>query len=107
MRISDWSSDVCSSDLDREGRGRELVAVVAHEGGTLVFGVEVVAEFGVVVHDRGSGEVGNHNLSGGHRDSLSSGGRLLALSLYENLTTFPALSTRRLYRFHARRPPLM
>src|SRR3546814_15967655 len=70
MRISDWSSDVCSSDLDREGRGRELVAVVAHEGGTLVFGVEVVAEFGVVVHDRGSGEVGNHNLSGGDRKSV-------------------------------------
>src|SRR3546814_8166295 len=35
MRISDWSSDVCSSDLDAEQRGREL----AWPGEDLVGGV--------------------------------------------------------------------
>src|SRR3546814_4003871 len=35
MRISDWSSDVCSSDLGRAGRGRLPAAAgrVAHGGG--------------------------------------------------------------------------
>src|SRR3546814_1628534 len=36
MRISDWSSDVCSSDLGRKGRcqqiARELVLAVLHAG---------------------------------------------------------------------------
>src|SRR3546814_8360284 len=30
MRISDWSSDVCSSDLNREGRGRTRIAQRHH-----------------------------------------------------------------------------
>src|SRR3546814_9107950 len=32
MRISDWSSDVCSSDLDNEDRAREVLRTLAGEG---------------------------------------------------------------------------
>src|SRR3546814_8981355 len=32
MRISDWSSDVCSADLSREARACETVAVVGESG---------------------------------------------------------------------------
>src|SRR3546814_13745896 len=38
MRISDWSSDVCSSDLQIDNRDQILVAVVKREaGGTGLF----------------------------------------------------------------------
>src|SRR3546814_8586298 len=30
MRISDWSSDVCSSDLDARGRQRRMIGVQRH-----------------------------------------------------------------------------
>src|SRR3546814_5658521 len=36
MRISDWSSDVCSSDLDAE-RGRALEAALRKDGGQAHF----------------------------------------------------------------------
>src|SRR3546814_13475916 len=39
MRISDWSSDVCSSDLERVDRAREV--------GDLEIGVEAAADFAV------------------------------------------------------------
>src|SRR3546814_12565920 len=32
MRISDWSSDVCSSDLERAGQGQQFHPVVAARG---------------------------------------------------------------------------
>src|SRR3546814_11133516 len=35
MRISDWSSDVCSSDLDSEGGNARLCVVILNEPGTL------------------------------------------------------------------------
>src|SRR3546814_9436829 len=37
MRISDWSSDVCSSDLGRDGAA-ELIAAVAAQGAEQVAG---------------------------------------------------------------------
>src|SRR3546814_3618031 len=32
MRISDWSSDVCSSDLEAEGGGRKILQLQSHRG---------------------------------------------------------------------------
>src|SRR3546814_1320192 len=43
MRISDWSSDVCSSDLDRLERGhqRSIVGIMAIDAHPLVVGQQV------------------------------------------------------------------
>src|SRR3546814_17063232 len=51
MRISDWSSDVCSSDLPMRTAsqslrsmppGRHLYFVIANEGGTMLDGVDLL-----------------------------------------------------------------
>src|SRR3546814_7550758 len=47
MRISDWSSDVCSSDLGRVRDARELADVVARG---LLFGARLLEHFGGGVH---------------------------------------------------------
>src|SRR3546814_18734789 len=47
MRISDWSSDVCSSDLGRVRDARELDDVVARG---LLFGARLLEHFGSGVH---------------------------------------------------------
>src|SRR3546814_4904236 len=59
MRISDWSSDVCSSDLDRvpdevarRGDGDELLGTVTAERGEVVD-----AALGEQLLDVGAGEV--------------------------------------------------
>src|SRR3546814_17753196 len=49
MRISDWSSDVCSSDLDEDVDGA-LRGVIAVED----------VRYPVVEHPRGAGRVGDH-----------------------------------------------
>src|SRR3546814_11710784 len=38
MRISDWSSDVCSSDLGREQRRIELIGIAIGRAQAVVFG---------------------------------------------------------------------
>src|SRR3546814_6765772 len=35
MRISDWSSDVCSSDLSKEGFAKEIYQVIGNEPMTM------------------------------------------------------------------------
>src|SRR3546814_13713431 len=68
MRISDWSSDVCSSDLHRFGqhmgiivpRQFERIGLVARgderEAGIAIEGASQVAQF--AVHARGNGRLG-------------------------------------------------
>src|SRR3546814_16408613 len=41
MRISDWSSDVCSSDL-HDGRGRHQHALIGEPVGLFIAGIAVV-----------------------------------------------------------------
>src|SRR3546814_2698408 len=58
MRISDWSSDVCSSDLARDDR---LLARADHDRGRAIarFGADDAVEFGFGGHrDRGVDEAG-------------------------------------------------
>src|SRR3546814_9031712 len=88
MRISDWSSDVCSSDLAGVGAARRLV------GGRLEVGVaeaavaapqehDALADFGEVGQD-GLLVLGEHLGAGGHLDDQGRGGRpghVLALAV--------------------------
>src|SRR3546814_8508259 len=63
MRISDWSSDVCSSDLRDSSGGAALVEIIGHAGGpydpplrlTAIDDDEVAVD---EAHGRG-GEIGN------------------------------------------------
>src|SRR3546814_16267785 len=45
MRISDWSSDVCSSDLDRRDRGSSVVVVSAHKREGCGMDVDSIADW--------------------------------------------------------------
>src|SRR3546814_12205577 len=49
MRISDWSSDVCSSDLllQAQGSGAKVIGL-ANAGGDTVNSIKQAAEFGIV-----------------------------------------------------------
>src|SRR3546814_9082495 len=71
MRISDWSSDVCSSDLHRLGGRRHRVgqhlAPVAHEQPLAFFGDPVVAALVIVCAELGAPEI---DLLGDHREVL-------------------------------------
>src|SRR3546814_3807387 len=60
MRISDWSSDVCSSDLVR--RGARLIAFVFHDTGDQVANVAFVVDDQdikrhILLYPAGSGHV--------------------------------------------------
>src|SRR3546814_10069986 len=77
MRISDWSSDVCSSDLG-VGHRAALSQVGPHRCGVgHVVGVEDV-EVGGPVLDVGAGVGGGHRVSSKARRRISSGGRATA-----------------------------
>src|SRR3546814_16184359 len=57
MRISDWSSDVCSSDLDEGDAAAFLLLVVQHVAGeALAVGRD--ADFGEAGGESGGGEMG-------------------------------------------------
>src|SRR3546814_8671357 len=69
MRISDWSSDVCSSDLVGFGDGQLVAFVFAHE--REVFGQhgEPRAAAGRLAQQlRGGFEVGDHIIATAHLD---------------------------------------
>src|SRR3546814_1368358 len=56
MRISDWSSDVCSSDLRTEGEARCLwpaIMIVDHRRNARRIGIACLGEFGM--RPRGAG----------------------------------------------------
>src|SRR3546814_1101619 len=57
MRISDWSSDVCSSDLKAEGASRRLCTFTVEEA-MPVFGGETILNDGTVVGLVSSGGFG-------------------------------------------------
>src|SRR3546814_19313710 len=46
MRISDWSSDVCSSDLKAAGTARRMIGLVMDEKGVLRHGQKVLTASG-------------------------------------------------------------
>src|SRR3546814_9087076 len=62
MRISDWSSDVCSSDLDAAGKGRGALAV------EIAF--EAVTDRFVEQHAGPAGAEHHRHLAGWRRDGF-------------------------------------
>src|SRR3546814_19000336 len=69
MRISDWSSDVCSSDLVGFGDGQLVAFVFAHEREVLGQHGEPRAAAGRLAQQlRGGFEVGDHIIATAHLD---------------------------------------
>src|SRR3546814_9050483 len=89
MRISDWSSDVCSSDLKEEGRDREAQVVEGHRiapvdaeqrrRGDAGIAVEAVEEVVVLTHEVEEGDGDRQrdhdgvDALGAHRDEADEG----------------------------------
>src|SRR3546814_17174772 len=89
MRISDWSSDVCSSDLKEEGRDREAQVVEGHRiapvdaeqrrRGDAGIAVEAVEEVVVLTHEVEEGDGDRQrdhdgvDALGAHRDEADAG----------------------------------
>src|SRR3546814_2877527 len=74
MRISDWSSDACSSDLEAEG-GQHVEGDVLHLGAGEAerLGAELVAKGPLVegeLHVEGAGEAGLQRLQRGLGEAL-------------------------------------
>src|SRR3546814_1499676 len=68
MRISDWSSDVCSSDLPHPHRNRGALVMIEILAGHLDFGEGAVQLRRVAAHDLGDLEaVDEHALAARHR----------------------------------------
>src|SRR3546814_6662098 len=59
MRISDWSSDVCSSDL-RDGATRERPAARARDAGVQIAVDDVVIDASCGAHDEGANQEQQH-----------------------------------------------
>src|SRR3546814_5670384 len=81
MRISDWSSDVCSSDLFRSGQGALLDALLIKNVATLstagVIDLDEVVQDGVRV--RASAGSGSYRRKKKLRKELKKARRLVAL----------------------------
>src|SRR3546814_6134382 len=65
MRISDWSSDVCSSDLPQQGRGRKRPRAARGDGGLAVDQPDGRAH-GAIGEDRQPDAVERHAVAAGY-----------------------------------------
>src|SRR3546814_2815304 len=102
MRISDWSSDVCSSDLGVRSRGltlrtREKAQVIAQAGGVVAFAGPVRDYGNIVILEHGGGlttvlaglakldaRVGQKLMAGGPIGRMGPNQRELTLEIRKN-----------------------